>query len=324
MVENPTQPSTSLPSAPTKKDQPTADITAQLKKVKADISIWDIIHTSAEHREAFLCVFQAAHVSQTIKPTTLESMVGMIAEPQVISFSNDELPLVGTNHNQPLFVTMQFKNFRILLSLVDNGSGLSVCPLRTVIKLGFKAEDIMLAIKGMIAFDNTHHDSLGILIISLTIGPVALDLEFYILNLKPNFNLLLGCLWLHKRQVIPLTLQRLIKFRWGDGVIVVMAENFEKERIEAVSSVSSQTVQFDSELSNALYHVNRSEPVNFIPDLERVNSLAIHNNLFQMVENVCHKWGYVRKTSLRQYGQGIAEPIVVGERRDSEGLRYDL
>ena len=58
----------------------------------------------------------------------------------------------------------------------------------------------------------------------------------------------------------------MIKFCRGDDVIIVMVENFEKERIEAVSSVSSQTIPFDLELSDALYRVHRCEPVNFIPD----------------------------------------------------------
>ena len=132
------------------------DITTQLKKVKADISIWDLIHTSSEHREAFLRVFQAAHVSPTIEPTILESMVGMITVSQVISFSSDELPLVGINHNQPLFITVQYQNFRILLTLVDNGASLNVCLLRIASKLRFKTEDITPATKGMTTFDNTH------------------------------------------------------------------------------------------------------------------------------------------------------------------------
>ena len=80
------------------------------------------------------------------------------------------------------------------------------------------------------------------MIIPLTIGPVVFDVEFNIVDLEPNFNLLLGRPWLYKHQVIPLTLHRMIKFRRGDNVIVVMAENFKKERIEAFSSVSSQTV----------------------------------------------------------------------------------
>ena len=87
-------------------------------------------------------MFQAARVSQAIEPVALESMVGVIAEPQIISFTSDELPPAGINHNQPLFVTVQYKNFRIPLLLVDNGSSLNVCPLRTANRLGFKAEDI--------------------------------------------------------------------------------------------------------------------------------------------------------------------------------------
>ena len=143
-------------------------------------------------------MFQAAHVSQTIEPAALESMVGMIVEPQVISFTSDELPPVGINHNQPLFVTVQFKNFCIPLALVNNGSSLNVYPLCTATKIGFKAEDITLAVKGMTTFDNTHHDALGILIIPFIIGPVTFNVEFYVVDLEPNFNFLLGCPWLHK------------------------------------------------------------------------------------------------------------------------------
>ena len=90
----------------------------------------------------------------------------------------------------------------------------------------------------------------------------------------------------------------MIKFRHGDDVIVVMAENFEKERIEAIAPISSHTIPFDPELSAALYRVNRCEPVSFVPDLECVNSLAVHSNPFRMVENVCHRWGYVKGAPL--------------------------
>ena len=42
-----------------------------------------------------------------------------------------------------------------------------------------------------------------------------------------------------------------------------------------------------------------------------------------MVENACHRWGYVKGTPLRRYGQGIAELIVAEERRKVEGLGYE-
>ena len=151
------------------------------------------------------------------------------------------------------------------------------------------------------------------MIIPLTIGPVTFDVEFYIVDLEPNFNFLLGRPWLHKHQVIPSTLHYMIKFRHDDDVIVVMAENFEKERIEAVAPISSHTIPFDPKLSAALYRVNWCESVSFVPDLEHVNCLAIHSNPFRMVENVCYRWGYVKGTPLGRYGQGIAEPIRAAE-----------
>ena len=121
---------------------------------------------------------------------------------------------------------------------MDNEASLNVCPFSTVSKLNFKAEGITPATKGMTAFDNTHHDTLGILVIPLIIEPIIFDVEFYIVDLEPSFNLLLGRPWLHKHQVILSTLHRMIKFRWGDDVVVIRVENFDKERVEAFSSVS--------------------------------------------------------------------------------------
>ena len=93
----------------------------------------------------------------------------------------------------------------------------------------------------------------------------------------------------------------MIKFYWGNDVIVVMAENFDKEQVKAVSSVSLQTVQFDPKPSDTLYHVNQFELVNFILDLERVSCMAVRSNPFRMVENLCHRWGYVKETPLERY-----------------------
>ena len=102
-----------------------------------------------------------------------------------------------------------------------------------------------------------------------------------------------------------------------------MAENFDMEQVEAVSSVSQQAVQFDPKPLDVLYRVNWFESVNFIPDLERVSYLAVHCNPSQMVENICHRWGYAKGMPLGHHDQGIAEPIVAEERRDFEGLGYE-
>ena len=102
----------------------------------------------------------------------------------------------------------------------------------------------------------------------------------------------------------------MIKFRWGDDVVIIMAENFDKGKVKAVSSISLQTIQFDPKPSDVLYRVNRFEPVNFIPVLERA-SMAVCSNPSLMFENLCCHWGYEMGTPLRRYDQGIVEPVAV-------------
>ena len=104
---------------------------------------------------------------------------------------------------------------------------------------------------------------------------------------------------MHKYKVIPSTLHRMIKFRRGDDIIVVMVENLDRQRF---SSVSPQTVYFDSKPFDILYHINRFEPVNFIPDLKCVSRLTAHGSPFWMVENLCCRWNYEKGASLGRYG----------------------
>ena len=165
------------------------------------------------------------------------------------------------------------------------------------------------------------YGALGILVIPLIIGSIVFDVEFYIVDLEPSFNLLLRCPWLHKHQVIPSIPHWMIKFRWDNDIVAVMAENFDEGSVEEDSSL--QTICFDPKPTDTLYHVTRFELVNFIPVLEHASHLAIHGSPLRMIENFCHRWGYAKGTLLGQYGQGIAELVKVEERRDHESLEYD-
>ena len=71
-----------------------------------------------------------------------------------------------------------------------------------------------------------------------------------------------------------------------------------------------------------MFRVNWFEPVNFIPILECVSSLAVHCNPSWMVENICRRWGYAMGMPVGRHGQGIVELVAAEERRHFEGLRY--
>ena len=52
-----------------------------------------------------------------------------------IVFSNDDLPLEGSDHTCPLYITVGCLGHRVPSILLDNGSALNVCPLATAIAL---------------------------------------------------------------------------------------------------------------------------------------------------------------------------------------------
>jgi hypothetical protein len=295
--------------------------------VKADISIWDLIHTSAEHRRAFLKVFQDAHVAPEISPDSLGELVGMISAPQALTFSSHDLSAAGTDHNLPLHITVQYKDFRVPLTMVDDGAGVNVCPLRTALKLGFKPEDIRPTDKGMKSFDETHHDALGMLNIPLQVGPAIFDVQFYVVDLKTSFNLLLGRPWLHKHSILPSTLHRMVKFWWNNTVVVVLAENFDQP-LESVSAVTPEDavdpplIRLQSRSSDSRIRVDHMEPISLIPWVDRVPSLSYRFNPATMVKNLCQKWGYQRGTPLGLGGTGLLEPLELPENKSRAGLGY--
>jgi hypothetical protein len=128
--------------APRSSNTSPSDITGQLKKVKVKISIWDLIHTSVKHKEAFLRVFQVAHVSEHTSPQSLEQMVATISAPKLLTYSINDLSPVGQNYNYPLYILVQYKEFKIPHTLIDDGAGVNVCLLRVSNKLGIDPIDI--------------------------------------------------------------------------------------------------------------------------------------------------------------------------------------
>ena len=71
-------------------------------------------------------------------------MIGSINRELTISYSNKDLTKKGKHHNDPLHITVDAKGKRIPMVLVDDGSALSVCPLKITSYLGLSIEDFVL------------------------------------------------------------------------------------------------------------------------------------------------------------------------------------
>ena len=87
-------------------------------------------------------ILNEAHVPSKVIVSQLENIVGSIFEVNHITFSNDELPMEGTRHNQGFYITVKCELSYVTRVLIDGGSGENICPLSTLQKLNVSAERV--------------------------------------------------------------------------------------------------------------------------------------------------------------------------------------
>ena len=120
------------------------------------------------------------------------SMIGSINKELIISYSKNDLTKKGNHHNDPLHITMDAMGRRIPMVLIDDGSALNMCPLKTASCLGLSIEDFVPTNQHVKAYDNSRREVLGTVTLELIIGPIVKKVDFQVLNIALCFNMLLG------------------------------------------------------------------------------------------------------------------------------------
>lgn len=184
----------------------------QLKKTQANISIWGLLISSQKHRRPFLEGLTRKEVPVETSPMQVLSLlvVDQVAK-TVVTFSNEDLPSKGNKHNRALHVTLECKRLKVPVVLIDDGSALNVCPLRTADKLGITKENLTPSSLTVKAYNNTCHRVLGTFVSLCKVGPIETEVEFYVMDISSNYNLLLGRAWLHPLQAVSSTVHQRIK-----------------------------------------------------------------------------------------------------------------
>ncbi|XP_070020406.1 uncharacterized protein [Nicotiana sylvestris] len=175
-----------------------------VEKSTSERSMIKLSGTNDEHRQALMKILNEAHVK--ISVNHLEKIANKIFEVNRVSFSDDELPMEGTEHNRALYLTVKCEDSMVTQVLVNNGSNANICPLSTLNKLKVDAEWIhknSICVRG---FDGRGKDSLGDIVLELTIGPTEFTMEFQELDVAVSYNLLLGRPWIHAAKAVPSTL----------------------------------------------------------------------------------------------------------------------
>ena len=113
---------------------------------------------------------------------------------------------------------------KVLMVLIDKGSALNECPLRTTLTIGLDVETIIPFPLTVRAYDNTSRKVMGTFKAPCKIGPLKTIVEFHVMDITLNYNLLLGRVWLHPTRVIPSSLHQKMKIPWKGGIAVVIGD----------------------------------------------------------------------------------------------------
>ena len=125
-----------------------------------------------KHCQNMVDLLNQIQVPTTTTSQDLNAMIGSISWELTISYSNKNLTKKGKRHNDPLHITVDSKGKRIPMVLIDDGSALNVCPLKTTSFLGLSIEDFVPSDQHVIAYDNNRRKVLGTVTLELTIGPM--------------------------------------------------------------------------------------------------------------------------------------------------------
>jgi hypothetical protein len=130
-------------------------IVDQLLQTPSKISILSLLMNSEAHREALMKVLDQAYVEQDVTLGQFGSIVGNVTACNNLSFSDEELPEKGRNHNLALHVSVICKSDSLSNVLVVTESSLNVMAKTTLDKLLYKGAQLRPSAMIVKAFDGS-------------------------------------------------------------------------------------------------------------------------------------------------------------------------
>ncbi|XP_042505509.1 uncharacterized protein LOC122082083 [Macadamia integrifolia] len=143
---------------------------------------------------------------------------------QSLMFFNAELPIQGVNHNRALHITVECHDKVMPHVLIDSRSSLNVMPLRSASSIGLDLGQMRPSNQTLRAYDNTKREILGVLTVTVIVGPARFDIDFQVIDIPTSFNMLLGRSWLHQANAVSSSLHKKLKFMHEEKVIIVSGD----------------------------------------------------------------------------------------------------
>jgi len=155
----------------------------QLMQTPSKISILSVLINSDAHKETLMQVLEQAFVEHDVTASQLERIVGNITACNSLSFSEEELPVEGKNHNLALHISVNCKTDALSNVLVDTGSSLNVMAKATYDQLSYKDPPLRRSGVMVKAFDGSRKNVLGEVDLPITIGPHIFQITFQVMDI---------------------------------------------------------------------------------------------------------------------------------------------
>ncbi|XP_070021883.1 uncharacterized protein [Nicotiana sylvestris] len=155
-------------------------------------------------------------------------------------------------------------------------------------------------------FDGGGKDSVGDIVLELTIGPVEFTMEFQVLDVAVSYNPLLGRPWIHDAKAVPSTLHQMVKFEWDREEIVVHGE----DNWCVLSDAIVPFIEFEDDKGPWVYQVFDTVSVEKIPE-GKYRTVGVSPQKFGYIwfGVQSHNCGCERARKLKQRAWVLPKPI---------------
>ncbi|XP_069149116.1 uncharacterized protein [Solanum lycopersicum] len=284
-------------------------IVKHLEKTPAQISVWALLMSSQSHRQALMKALDDTYVPSGTSSDNVAAMIHRVIQGHRISFCDDELPSEGRAHNKALHITVVCRGKIVNRVLVDDGSGLNICPLSTLKQLRFDLGKLEKNQVNVRAFDGVQRETLGAVSLIIQMGPAEFEAKFQVLDIDTSYNLLLGRPFIHMAGAIPSTLHQVMKLVWRNEELVIHGERSHSGKQVPILDETPQTSDFyTAELVNATD--------------EGLAPQTPMPAVYKMIATVMLQSGFEPGFGLGRNAQGIIEPIPVLAIGSKYGLGY--
>ncbi|XP_070009919.1 uncharacterized protein [Nicotiana sylvestris] len=199
-------------------------------------------------------------------------------------------------------------------SIVEHAN---ICPLSTLNKLKVEDERIhknSICVRG---FDGGGKDSVGDIVLELTIGLVEFTMEFQVLDVAVSYNLLLGRPWIHAAKAVLSTLHQMVKFEWDRQKIIVHGE----DNLCVLSDAIIPFIEFEDDKGPWVYQVFDTVSVEKIPKGKCVPTPKVVVASGMVAVEIL-KNGFVPGKGFGASLQGIVQPVSLPKNLNTFGLGF--